>query len=124
MSSWSTAIGRSLGIRTQPERKEIDLSKRCVNDLLGPQELLTDGHLSSSTPIVVTVLIIILLSVVAGFLFVKKYVCGGRFLVHRYSVLQQHAEAQGDGVDEPLDSNHTRASNKTGLHDSDEDLLE
>ncbi|XP_036803626.1 sortilin [Oncorhynchus mykiss] len=109
---------------TQPERKEIDLSKRCVNDLLGPQELLTDGHLSSSTPIVVTVLIIILLSVVAGFLFVKKYVCGGRFLVHRYSVLQQHAEAQGDGVDEPLDSNHTRASNKTGLHDSDEDLLE
>uniref|UniRef100_A0A8C7JH61 Sortilin 1b n=1 Tax=Oncorhynchus kisutch TaxID=8019 RepID=A0A8C7JH61_ONCKI len=98
---------------TQPERKEIDLSKRCVNDLLGPQELL-----------VMTVLIIILLSVVAGFLFVKKYVCGGRFLVHRYSVLQQHAEAQGDGVDEPLDSNHTRASNKTGLHDSDEVMVQ
>uniref|UniRef100_A0A8K9XIK4 Sortilin 1b n=1 Tax=Oncorhynchus mykiss TaxID=8022 RepID=A0A8K9XIK4_ONCMY len=96
---------------TQPERKEIDLSKRCVNDLLGPQELLV-------------ILIIILLSVVAGFLFVKKYVCGGRFLVHRYSVLQQHAEAQGDGVDEPLDSNHTRASNKTGLHDSDEVMVQ
>uniref|UniRef100_A0A674D6Q3 Sortilin 1b n=1 Tax=Salmo trutta TaxID=8032 RepID=A0A674D6Q3_SALTR len=98
---------------TQPERKEIDLSKRCVNDLLGPQELL-----------VMTVLIIILLSIVAGVLFVKKYVCGGRFLVHRYSVLQQHAEAQGDGVDEPLDSNHTRASNKTGLHDSDEVMVQ
>uniref|UniRef100_A0A8C7JG70 Sortilin 1b n=1 Tax=Oncorhynchus kisutch TaxID=8019 RepID=A0A8C7JG70_ONCKI len=105
---------------TQPERKEIDLSKRCVNDLLGPQELLVsrDDHAT------VTVLIIILLSVVAGFLFVKKYVCGGRFLVHRYSVLQQHAEAQGDGVDEPLDSNHTRASNKTGLHDSDEVMVQ
>uniref|UniRef100_A0A8C7JH17 Sortilin 1b n=1 Tax=Oncorhynchus kisutch TaxID=8019 RepID=A0A8C7JH17_ONCKI len=114
---------------TQPERKEIDLSKRCVNDLLGPQELLVsrDDHATGShcsAPIVVTVLIIILLSVVAGFLFVKKYVCGGRFLVHRYSVLQQHAEAQGDGVDEPLDSNHTRASNKTGLHDSDEVMVQ
>ncbi|CAB1335886.1 unnamed protein product, partial [Coregonus sp. 'balchen'] len=106
---------------TQPERKEIDLSMRCVSDLLGPQDLLTDGHLSSSAPIVVTVLIILLLSIVAGVLFIKKYVCGGRFLVHRYSVLQQHAEAQGDGVDESLDSNHTQAGNKTGCHDDSDE---
>lgn len=45
----------------------------CISPLLK-----TDGHLSSSAPIVVTVLIIILLSIVAGVLFVKKYVCGGR----------------------------------------------
>uniref|UniRef100_A0A4W5JK62 Sortilin n=1 Tax=Hucho hucho TaxID=62062 RepID=A0A4W5JK62_9TELE len=108
---------------TQPERKEIDLSERCVSDLLGPQKLLIDGHLSNSALIVVTVLIIVLLGIVAGVLFVKKYVCGGRFLVHSYSVLQQHAEAQG--VDEPLDSNHTQTSNMADFHDdSDEDLLE
>lgn len=107
-----------------PERKEIDMSKRCVSDLLGP-ELLTEGHTSSSIPIVVTVIIIMLLSAVAGVLFVKKYVCGGRFLVHRYSVLQQHAEANGiDGEDEPLESNHTQ-NGKIEFHDdSDEDLLE
>uniref|UniRef100_A0A672LF92 Sortilin 1a n=1 Tax=Sinocyclocheilus grahami TaxID=75366 RepID=A0A672LF92_SINGR len=45
-----------------------------------------------------------------------------RFLVHRYSVLQQHAEANGiDGVDD-LD---TLEGGKTHYHDdSDEDLLE
>ncbi|XP_036844826.1 sortilin [Oncorhynchus mykiss] len=107
----------------QPERKEIDLSKRCVSDLLGPQERLIDGHLSSSAPIIVTVLIIVLLAIIAGVLIVKKYVCGGRFLVHSYSVLQQHAEAQG--LDEPLDSNYTQTRNMADFHDdSDEDLLE
>ncbi|XP_052340658.1 sortilin-like [Oncorhynchus keta] len=107
----------------QPERKEIDLSKRCVGDLLGPQELLMHGHLSSSAPIIVTVLIIVLLAIIAGVLIVKKYVCGGRFLVHSYSVLQQHAEAQG--LDEPLDSSYTQTRNMADFHDdSDEDLLE
>lgn len=64
-----------------------------------------------------------LVTVVAGVLIVKKYVCGGRFLVHRYSVLQQHAEANGvDGVDALDTAPHT---NKSGYHDdSDEDLLE
>lgn len=43
-----------------------------------------------------------------------------RFLVHRYSVLQQHAEANGiEGVDE-LDT-HTTEMGKTHYHeDSDE----
>jgi len=67
-----------------------------------------------------------LVTVVAGVLIVKKYVCGGRFLVHRYSVLQQHAEANGvdgvDGVDALDTASHAR---KSGYHDdSDEDLLE
>ncbi|XP_067095330.1 sortilin 1b [Osmerus mordax] len=107
-----------------PERKEIDLRQRCVSDLLGPQ-LLTKVHTSSSVPIVVTVIIIMLLGTVAGVLFVKKYVCGGRFLVHRYSVLQQHAEANGiEGEDEPLETTHT-PNGKIEFHDdSDEDLLE
>ncbi|KAJ8017219.1 hypothetical protein DPEC_G00015530 [Dallia pectoralis] len=108
---------------TQPERKVIDLSRRCGGDLL-TQEVQGDRHFTSSAPIVVVVIIVLLLSIVAAVLLIKKYVCGGRFLVHRYSVLQQHAEAQGDG-DEPLESNHTRVGNKTSFHeDSDEDLLE
>uniref|UniRef100_A0A8C7P6F5 Sortilin 1b n=1 Tax=Oncorhynchus mykiss TaxID=8022 RepID=A0A8C7P6F5_ONCMY len=94
----------------QPERKEIDLSKRCVN-----------GHLSSSAPIIVTVLIIVLLAIIAGVLIVKKYVCGGRFLVHSYSVLQQHAEAQG--LDEPLDSNYTQTRNMADFHDDSDEVM-
>ncbi|KAM4610859.1 sortilin 1b [Polymixia lowei] len=107
-----------------PERKEIDLSKKCVSDLLSP-ELLSESHTSKSVPIVVTVVIVMLLSVVGGAFFIKKYVCGGRFLVHRYSVLQQHAEANGiDGVDEPLDTNHIQNGKREFHDDSDEDLLE
>ncbi|KAJ8412064.1 hypothetical protein AAFF_G00143310 [Aldrovandia affinis] len=107
---------------TMPERKEIDLSKKCVSNLLGPEPLM-DSHFSSA-PIVAAVIAILLISVVGGVLFVKKYVCGGRFLVHRYSVLRQHAEANGiEGVDE-LDS-HAVESGKRDYHDdSDEDLLE
>uniref|UniRef100_A0A8K9XB52 Sortilin 1b n=1 Tax=Oncorhynchus mykiss TaxID=8022 RepID=A0A8K9XB52_ONCMY len=105
----------------QPERKEIDLSKRCVSDLLGPQERLVNGHLSSSAPIIVTVLIIVLLAIIAGVLIVKKYVCGGRFLVHSYSVLQQHAEAQG--LDEPLDSNYTQTRNMADFHDDSDEVM-
>uniref|UniRef100_A0A8C8HS82 VPS10 domain-containing protein n=1 Tax=Oncorhynchus tshawytscha TaxID=74940 RepID=A0A8C8HS82_ONCTS len=99
---------------TQPERKEIDLSKRCVSDLLGPQELLVSIN-------ILTVLIIVLLAIIAGVLIVKKYVCGGRFLVHSYSVLQQHAEAQG--LDEPLDSNHIQARNMADFHDDSDEVM-
>ncbi|XP_054464540.1 sortilin 1b [Anoplopoma fimbria] len=107
-----------------PERKEIDLSKRCVSDLVAP-ELLIDTRSSKSVAIVVTVIIIMLLSIAAGVVFVKKYVCGGRFLVHRYSVLQQHVEDNAvDGMDDPLETNHTQ-NGKIEFHDdSDEDLLE
>ncbi|XP_033484795.1 sortilin 1b [Epinephelus lanceolatus] len=108
-----------------PERKEIDLSKRCVSDLVAP-ELLVDSHSSKSIPIVITVIIVMLLSVAAGVVFVKKYVCGGRFLVHRYSVLQQHVEDNAvEEMDDPLETNHTTQNGKIEFHDdSDEDLLE
>ncbi|KAL1020830.1 hypothetical protein UPYG_G00005250 [Umbra pygmaea] len=108
----------------QPLRKVIDLSTNCASELL-TKEKQTVGRLSSSAPIVVGVIVVLLLSIVAAVLLIKKYVCGGRFLVHRYSVLQQHAEAQGDGEDEALDTNHTQGRNKYTFHDdSDEDLLE
>ncbi|TDH10634.1 hypothetical protein EPR50_G00077460 [Perca flavescens] len=107
-----------------PERKEIDLSKRCVSDLVGP-ELLIDSRSSKSVPIVITVIVVMLLIIAAGVVFIKKYVCGGRFLVHRYSVLQQHIEENAvDGMDDPLETNHTQ-NGKIEFHDdSDEDLLE
>ncbi|KAK5863465.1 hypothetical protein PBY51_000494 [Eleginops maclovinus] len=107
-----------------PERKEIDLSKRCVSDLVGP-ELLIDVPSSKSVPIVLTVLIVMLLSIAAGVVFIKKYVCGGRFLVHRYSVLQQHVEDNAvGGMDDPLETDHS-PNGKIEFHDdSDEDLLE
>lgn len=108
-----------------PERKEIDLSKRCVSDLVAPEPLV-DSHSSKSIPIVITVIIVMLLSVAAGVVFVKKYVCGGRFLVHRYSVLQQHVEDNAvEEMDDPLETNHTTQNGKIEFHDdSDEDLLE
>uniref|UniRef100_A0A8C4HQL7 Sortilin 1b n=1 Tax=Dicentrarchus labrax TaxID=13489 RepID=A0A8C4HQL7_DICLA len=104
-----------------PERKEIDLRKRCVSDLVGP-ELLVNSPSSKSVPIVITVIIIMLLSIAAGVVFVKKYVCGGRFLVHRYSVLQQHVEDNAvDGVDDPLETNHTH-NGKIEFHDDSDEV--
>uniref|UniRef100_A0A671TIS8 Sortilin 1b n=1 Tax=Sparus aurata TaxID=8175 RepID=A0A671TIS8_SPAAU len=94
-----------------PERKEIDLSKRCVNN-----------RSSKSVPIVITVIVVMLLSIAAGVVFVKKYVCGGRFLVHRYSVLQQHVEDNAvEGVDDPLETNHTQ-NGKIEFHDDSDEV--
>uniref|UniRef100_A0A8C6TN76 Sortilin 1b n=1 Tax=Neogobius melanostomus TaxID=47308 RepID=A0A8C6TN76_9GOBI len=68
-----------------PERLEIDLRQHCVSDLVEP-------HVSTSSksmPAVITFIVIIMLSsVVAGVFFVKKYVCGGRWVDS--SVNQQH----------------------------------
>nr|XP_040049590.1 sortilin 1b [Gasterosteus aculeatus aculeatus] len=107
-----------------PERKEIDLSVRCVSDLVAPEFQIVSRS-SKSVAIVITVIVVMLLSVAAGVVFIKKYVCGGRFLVHRYSVLQQHVEDNAaDGMDDPLETNHTQ-NGKIEFHDdSDEDLLE
>ncbi|XP_068608821.1 sortilin 1b [Brachionichthys hirsutus] len=108
---------------TQPTREEIDLSERCESDLVKP-ELLIKGH-SKSVPIVIAVVIVMLLSIAAAVILVKKYVCGGRFLVHRYSVLQQHAEDNAiDGVDETLETDHTQNGKIVFHDDSDEDMLE
>uniref|UniRef100_A0A3Q4AC26 Sortilin n=1 Tax=Mola mola TaxID=94237 RepID=A0A3Q4AC26_MOLML len=107
-----------------PQRKEIDLRQRCVSDLVDPQ-LLVNNPSSKSVPIVITVIIVLLLSIAGGIVFVKKYVCGGRFLVHRYSVLQQHVEDNAsEGMDDPLETNHIH-NGKIEFHDdSDEDMLE
>lgn len=163
---------------TMPERKEIDLSQRCVSDLVGPELLVsfptnqklrsphcmchphvnmrlcaqTETTSSKSVPIVVTVVIVMLLSVAGGVLFVKKYVCGGRsgvlsvfppvtfvrcerhrdltaagmslpcrFLVHRYSVLQQHVEDRAaDSMDDPLETDHSQNGKIEFHEDSDE----
>lgn len=105
-----------------PERKEVDLRHHCVSDLLDPSSNMQVS--SKAMPAVITfIVIIMLLSVVAGVLFIKKYVCGGRFLVHRYSVLRQHAAENGD-LDEPLETNHTRNGKIEFHEDSDEDMLE
>uniref|UniRef100_A0A9J8CIE5 Sortilin n=1 Tax=Cyprinus carpio carpio TaxID=630221 RepID=A0A9J8CIE5_CYPCA len=105
----------------EPERRVVDLSKRCVSDLLEPQ-LLTDKSSSHSAPIIAIVIAILLIGVVFGVLFVKKYVCGGRFLVHRYSVLQHNVEA--NGIDDALDTDVAGAPKNDFHDDSDEDLLE
>ncbi|KAM9343701.1 sortilin 1b [Pholidichthys leucotaenia] len=106
-----------------PTRKEIDLRQKCVSDM--GSEFKTDNRGPKTVAIVIVVIIILLLSTGAGVVFVKKYICGGRFLVHRYSVLQQHAEETvADGIDEPLETDHTHNGKITFHDDSDEDLLE
>ncbi|KAK0146775.1 Sortilin [Merluccius polli] len=105
-----------------PERKEIDLRTRCVSDMVESELRSEVLKSSSSAAIIVTVTIVMLLSIMAGVLFIKKYVCGGRFLVHRYSVLQQHAEANGlDSVDEPLETNHA-PNGKIEFHDDSDEV--
>ncbi|KAL6464343.1 hypothetical protein MHYP_G00266600 [Metynnis hypsauchen] len=105
---------------TMPERRVIDLSKKCVSNLLRP-ELLSEAHSGSSAPVIAVVIIVLLIGAVAGVLLIKKYVCGGRFLVHRYSEMQRHVEANGiEGVD---DLDVTEAGKTHYNDDSDEDLL-
>ncbi|XP_017273344.1 sortilin 1b [Kryptolebias marmoratus] len=109
---------------TVPEREEVDLRQRCVSDQV-TSELQVGGHSSKSAAIVVAVVFVMLLSMAAGIMFVKKYVCGGRFLVHRYSVLQQHVEANAtDEIDEPLETEHAQNGKIVFHDDSDEDMLE
>uniref|UniRef100_A0A3Q3KGR0 VPS10 domain-containing protein n=1 Tax=Monopterus albus TaxID=43700 RepID=A0A3Q3KGR0_MONAL len=112
LSSYRKIPGDKCEGGTMPERKEIDLSQRCVSDRVGPEPM--------SVPIVIMVIIIMLLSIAAGAFFVKKYVCGG-FLVHRYSVLQQHVEDNAaDGMDDPLETNHVQ-NGKIEFHDDSDE---
>ncbi|XP_068515964.1 sortilin isoform X1 [Anas acuta] len=103
-----------------PSREETDMKKKCTSTLLSPSQLAASP---SSVPIVLAVVAVLLVTAVTGVLLVKKYVCGGRFLVHRYSVLRQHAEASGAEGTEGTDP--SSPPRKGGYHDdSDEDLLE
>ncbi|KAA0714033.1 Sortilin Precursor [Triplophysa tibetana] len=101
-----------------PPRSMIDLTKRCVSDLMEPQ-LLTDKPTLHFGPIVAIVIAILLVTALFGAIFLKKYIFSGRFLVHRYSHLQQNAAA--NDTDEPLDISVT--SNNI-CEDSDEEPLE
>ncbi|XP_053340495.1 sortilin isoform X1 [Clarias gariepinus] len=104
----------------QPKRKLIDLSKKCVSNLMS-MELLSESLSGSVAPVVSVIILVLLACGVAGVLLVKKYVCGGRFLVHRYSEMQRHVEAN---VIEGVDDVDTTEPEKTHYNDdSDEDLL-
>uniref|UniRef100_A0A8C9YHH0 Sortilin 1a n=1 Tax=Sander lucioperca TaxID=283035 RepID=A0A8C9YHH0_SANLU len=90
----------------QPDRKETDLRRMCTSNALHPNSL-----------VMMVVIAILLTSAVAGVWLVKKYVCGGRFLVHRYSVMREHVEAvKIEGVDD-LDPHYmeTGKAQKDGL---------
>ncbi|MEE6514758.1 hypothetical protein FKM82_023080, partial [Ascaphus truei] len=49
----------------------------------------------------------------------QELVCGGRFLVHRYSVLQQHLDTQGD---EQLDTGLGVPRRGSGYHDDSDEV--
>ncbi|XP_037108973.1 sortilin-like isoform X1 [Syngnathus acus] len=95
----------------QPVRKETDLKRRCTSDALHPFSL-TESSSSNAAIIAVVVIAMLLMSAVVAVWVVKKYVCGGRFLVHRYSVMREHAEANKiEGVDD-VDAQYM----ETGTH--------
>ncbi|KAE8623498.1 hypothetical protein XENTR_v10005631 [Xenopus tropicalis] len=100
----------------QFKRMEIDMKKKCLNVEN------TEVHTSSLVLVFLSVAFVMLVAVIAVVLIIKKHVCGGRFLVHRYSILRQNMDSQGD---DPLDSDFGPPHRGSGFHDdSDEDLLE
>ncbi|XP_055365321.1 sortilin-like isoform X2 [Betta splendens] len=107
----------------QPERKETNLWRMCISSALYPDSL------SESTPpntavVVLVVIAILLTSAVVGVWLIKKYVCGGRFLVHRYSVMRENVEANKiEGVDD-VDTHYMETGKAQYNEDSDQDLLE
>lgn len=101
-----------------PARQEMDMKKKCPVD--GPIKM--QDHTASTIPVILSVVVVVLVAIAAAIFIIKKYVCGGRFLVHRYSVLRDHVDTAGD---EHLDSNISTTHRGGGYHDdSDEDLLE
>ncbi|XP_045884987.1 sortilin-like isoform X1 [Micropterus dolomieu] len=107
----------------QPDRKEKDLRQMCTSSALYPNSL-TESSSPNTAVIVMVVIAILLMSAVAGVWLVKKYVCGGRFLVHRYSVMREHVEADKiEGVDD-IDSHYMETGKAQYNEDSDQDLLE
>ncbi|KAL6111681.1 sort1 [Pungitius sinensis] len=107
----------------QPERKETDLRRMCTSNALYPNSL-TEKSSPNTAVIVMVVIAMLLTSAVAGVWLVKKYVCGGRFLVHRYSVMREHVEAAKiEGVDD-IDPHYMETGKAQYNEDSDQDLLE
>ncbi|KAF7208428.1 sortilin isoform X2 [Nothobranchius furzeri] len=103
----------------QPERTETDLRRMCIGSALLPKSL--TEHSSTNAVVIAMVIIgILLMSAVAGVWLVKKYVCGGRFLVHRYSVMRENVEANNiEGVDD-VDSQYTETEKAQFNEDSDQ----
>uniref|UniRef100_A0A8D3C558 VPS10 domain-containing protein n=1 Tax=Scophthalmus maximus TaxID=52904 RepID=A0A8D3C558_SCOMX len=111
----------------QPDRKETDLRRLCTSNVLYPHSLVSSAHTEkteTSSPnaavIVLVVIVILLMSGVAGVWLVKKYVCGGRFLVHRYSVMRENVEANKiEGVDD-VDTHYMETGKAQYNEDSDQ----
>ncbi|XP_039971651.1 sortilin-like [Xiphias gladius] len=107
----------------QPDRKETDLRKMCTSNALYPNSLTETSSLNAAV-IVMVVIVVLLTSAAAGVWLVKKYVCGGRFLVHRYSVMREHVEANKiEGVDD-IDTHYMETGKALYNEDSDQDILE
>uniref|UniRef100_A0A8D3C3M7 VPS10 domain-containing protein n=1 Tax=Scophthalmus maximus TaxID=52904 RepID=A0A8D3C3M7_SCOMX len=105
----------------QPDRKETDLRRLCTSNVLYPHSLVSSAH---TEKVLLVVIVILLMSGVAGVWLVKKYVCGGRFLVHRYSVMRENVEANKiEGVDD-VDTHYMETGKAQYNEDSDQDLLE
>ncbi|XP_061583663.1 sortilin-like isoform X1 [Cololabis saira] len=108
----------------QPARKETDLRKMCTSDAVHSTSLQTEDRSPNTAVIVMVVIAILLTSALAGVWFVKKYICGGRFLVHRYSVMREHVEADKiEGVDD-VDTQYMETGKSQIHEDSDQDLIE
>ncbi|XP_026163747.1 sortilin-like [Mastacembelus armatus] len=107
----------------QPDRKETNLRRMC-NINTPSQNPLTETSSLNAAVVAMVVIAILLTSAVAGVWLVKKYVCGGRFLVHRYSVMREHVEADKiEGVDD-TDAHYMETGKAQYNEDSDQDLLE
>ncbi|XP_047439794.1 sortilin-like isoform X2 [Mugil cephalus] len=107
----------------QPERKETNLWRICTSNALHPNSL-TENSSPNAAVIVMVVIAILLTSAFVGVWLVKKYVCGGRFLVHRYSVMREHVEANKiEGVDD-IDTHYMETGKTQYNEDSDQDLLD
>uniref|UniRef100_A0A8C4HW83 VPS10 domain-containing protein n=1 Tax=Dicentrarchus labrax TaxID=13489 RepID=A0A8C4HW83_DICLA len=127
--NWTTEQLQSSGYRKipgdkceggfQPDRKETDLKRMCTSNALRPNSL-TENSSPNTAVIVMVVIVILLMSGVAGVWLVKKYVCGGRFLVHRYSVMREHVEANKiEGVDD-IDPHYMETGKAQYNEDSDQ----
>ncbi|XP_041639920.1 sortilin-like [Cheilinus undulatus] len=107
----------------QPDRKETDLRRLCTSNALSRNSP-TESSSANTAIVVIVVIAILLTSAVTGVWLVKKYVCGGRFLVHRYSVMREHVEADKiEGVDD-VDPHYMETGKTQYNEDSDQDLLE
>uniref|UniRef100_A0A7N6AMZ3 VPS10 domain-containing protein n=1 Tax=Anabas testudineus TaxID=64144 RepID=A0A7N6AMZ3_ANATE len=108
----------------QPKRKETNLRRMCISNALYPLVSFSKTSSPNAAVIVMVVIAILLMSAVAGVWLIKKYVCGGRFLVHRYSVMREHVEANKiEGVDD-IDAHYMETGKAHYNEDSDQDLLE